>query len=338
MTDLLQICPHDSMPFGGLCQHYHAAAGKLGLGITTVFLGPPASQPFDFAEYRGLSDLADVAALASAMQSYNDTHWRLILCHRYRSYKAVLARGLKGDAIVAIAHEYGMLDRWQRRVERALRGRHVHFAGVAPAVAAELSKTPLVLPNVLDTETAVRALRSRAEARKLLGLDPNQITVGVIGRLHYKKRPLLAVEAFKLFQKTHPDARLVFLGDGPMKSELMAELPGGDYLGNVPDAASLVTAFDVMLHTGNVDAFGMVVLEALFAGVPVVAPRGQGPEYILGELGHYPTDDTPEGFAQGLNQALTLDASQLLANGRRRVAAEFSIDRLAQRLTALLTP
>ncbi len=338
MTDILQICPHDGMPFGRLCQHYHAAAGKLGLDLTTVFLGPPAGEPFDFAEYRGLSELSDGAALASAMQSYTDTHWRLVLCHRYRSYKAVLVSGLKGDAIIAIAHEYGMLDRWQRRLERALRGRQVRFAGVAPAVAAELSKKPLVLPNVLDTEKATRGLRSRAEARELLGLDPNQIIVGVIGRLHYKKRPLLAVEAFKQFQKVHRDARLVFLGDGPMKSELVAELPDGAYPGNVPDAASLLSAFDVMLHTGNVDAFGMVVLEALFAGVPVVAPRGQGPEYILGELGYYPIEDTPGAFAQGLSQALTFDASRLLADGRTRVAAEFSIDRLAERLTTFLTP
>lgn len=324
------------MPFGLICQHYHAAADRLGLEMTTIFLAPPSNEPLSFAQYEALTDLTDAAALARAMQPYKEHSWPLILCHRYRSYKAVLTARLQGRAIVAIAHEYGMMARWQRRIERVVRGRHVQFAGVAPAVAAEVSKSPLTLPNVLDVQAATLSLQSRASARAALGLEPADLIVGVIGRLHYKKRPQLAIEAFKHFRRKQSHAKLVFVGDGPLKTDLQAKLPDALFPGAIPNAASLLTAFDAVLHTGNVDAFGMVIVEAMFAGVPIVAPRGQGPEFILGDLGHYPDEDTAEAFAHALSQALTADAADLLAAGRDRVAAEFSIERLSHHLKGLL--
>lgn len=334
---LLQICPHDVAPFGGLCERYEQAAASLDAEVTTVFLAPPEGPPLPKAEYLGFADLQDTGALRRELARYADKSWDMVLCHRYRPYWAVARSALANNACTVLAHEFGLLSRWQRRLSRRLFARRFHFAGVSPAVAAELGAVTgeaSVLPNVLDVANAQARLRSRRDALGALGLGPGPITVGVVGRLHYKKRPQLALRAFKSFQAVHTDARLVFVGPG--EQDGLAG-PGVHFAGAVDGAAELLAAFDVLLHPTQIEAFGMVPLEAMFAGVPVVTLQQGGPAYVLGELGVYPRDDSAEAFAAAMLQAVELDSQALVAAGRERVLQMFSISALAGALDQLLT-
>ncbi|XOV83638.1 MAG: glycosyltransferase family 4 protein [bacterium] len=338
---MLQICPHDASPFGELCRRYELAAASLGMQTTTVFLGSPEGtvEVPEQVSYFELGDLADTAAIRQALAPLSKQKWELVICHRYRPYWAVARSPLADNLCVVVAHEFGLMARRRRRWSRRLFASRLHFAGVSPEVAAELTRNAdedlLVLPNVLDVPASAAGLLSRADALAALGLPEGPLTVGVVGRIHYKKRPKLSAEAFARFSQHHPDSRLVFLGGGDH-----AELPQADnifYLGQIPQAQNYFRAFDVLLHPVHIEAFGMVVLEAMYAGVPVVTlPRG-GPHYVLDELGVYPSEDSPQGFADALDRAVALDRDDLLRQGRLRVDQHFSIAALARSLDHVLT-
>lgn len=338
---ILQICPHDSSPFGELCRRYELAAASLGIETTTVFLGEtdgtkevPVS-----VNYLNVLDLADTAAIRQKLATYSKQQWDLVICHRYRTYWAVARSALANNPCVAVAHEFGMMSRWQRRLSRGVFARGFQFAGVSPEVAGKLVRNarqePLVLPNVLDIAASADALLDRPAALSALNLPPGPLTIGVVGRIHYKKRPQLSAAAFALFAARNPDARLVFVGGGNVHG-----LPHADnihYLGQVPQAQNYFKAFDILLHPVQIEAFGMVVLEAMYAGVPVVTLPQGGPKYVLDELGVYPSQDSPQGFADGLDRAVLLDRKELLEKGQLRAQQHFSIAALARSLDHLFT-
>lgn len=353
---ILQICPHDSAPFGALCRHYAQAGSLLDVEMVSVFLAPPTAKPLPFAQYLYVSDLSQTKVLVKGMAQHLAQRWDLILCHRYRAYWVAVKGATDLSKCVVIAHEYGLLSRWQRRLNRKLFARKVRFAGAAPGVAAELAQIcgeQLVLPNVLDIEQTGQRLMTREAALETLGLEESgieeqgsqqaPITIGVVGRLHYKKRPQLAVAAFELFCVDHKPARLVFVGEGERRRSLeqhkiVATQARIELVGNITEASRTFAAFDVLLHTSDVDAFGLVVLEAMVAGVPVVAGRGHGPEYVLAELGFYAENDTAQGYADAISRALGADRELLAQEGEKRALELFSVPALARYLDDLLKP
>ena len=328
------------MPFGALCARYEQAARSLGYEVTTVFLGPATDTPYDYANYLDAPDLADTKSLGMHLNEHGNQTWDLILCHRYRAYWAVVKSQLVSNFAVVLAHEYDLLSRWQRRLSRRIFAPSFRFAGVTPQVAYALGQVTgetLVLPNVLDTESAQSQLLSKPDALNEMGLAPGPLTIGIVGRLHYKKQPMLALQAFKLFSATHPDSRLVFLGEGEEAQQLHNAADANVHFpGPIANAARLFSGFDVLLHTASAEPFGMVVLEAMFAGVPVVTMGDHGPLFVLGELGVYPTEATPTAFAEALGRACKVDTASYKTMGRERVEREFSVTALARYLQPLI--
>ena len=365
---ILQVCPHDSAPFGDLLALYAKAASQLGVEVVTLYLAPPSTHARANCEYLNLTRLADTKSLAKALKPYvnpvdnlsGNTPWDLVVCHRYRSYWGCIKAGFDASKIIAVAHEYKMLAKWQRRLARLFRARSVRFAGVSEPVATELAQTTghhLVLPNALDTEQDRERRLDKSQALSQLGFAPEDdvYTIAVIGRLHYKKRPMLALKAFTQFNDHHRNSRLVYVGAGPEELELSQQgLDNVHLLGNVERAKDYVAAFDAILYPAVADSFGMVVLEAMDAGIPVVCTKQHGPAYVLGELGCYAEQDTAQGFADALLKQYELrpdmlendilehtdtqhtTALQRLKLGQQRTDEKFSVEALKDIFRALL--
>ena len=338
ITGFVQICPNDRPPFLDLCRVYAKAAGSLGLASTTVFLRSPGVDPIPAdGHYLNATDLRDTGAVAVRLRGVlHDVRDSLVLCHRYRSYRVFARSGLRGGKVIALAHEHGFFKRPSRRLARRLIAGKILFAGVSPSVARELEATvgeALHLPNALDLDALTWS--DRAAARRELGLPRDGICLGVVGRLHYKKNPELAVEAFRLYSEQRADAHLVFVGDGPLLESLNERVAGLAviFAGFVPDARRFMRAFDALvMPSRKVEGFGMSALEAMAAGVPVVAPRAGGFPSVLGELGYYFDRAEPGAVAAALRDAI--GAGPLLA-GMERAQREFSVAAVARRLDSL---
>ena len=117
-----------------------------------------------------------------------------------------------------------------------------------------------------------------------------------------------------------------------------AQQAGADvfFTGNVPQARNYMAAFDVLLYPALADSFGMVVLEAMDAGVPVVTQNRHGPAYVLDDLGCYAADDSAAEYARALQHAMQLDRTELISLGQQRVEQLFSVSAMARMLDHLL--
>jgi glycosyltransferase involved in cell wall biosynthesis len=109
----------------------------------------------------------------------------------------------------------------------------------------------------------------------------------MLSELHPTKRIEDALEAVKILIRSHPDIKLVVLGEGEQRAYLeekikKLQLEGVVRLaGFVEDGPKYLTAFDIFIHTSRSEALGYAVIEAGFAGLPVVATRVGGiPEII----------------------------------------------------------
>jgi glycosyltransferase involved in cell wall biosynthesis len=134
---------------------------------------------------------------------------------------------------------------------------------------------------------------------------------------------------------------LVVLGEGPERAALEAlaqELGVADrvhLLGRVPDVSAWLRRAAVLVHPARWEGFGLGVLEAMLAGLPVVASRVSSlPELVIdGETGTLVQPDDPSALALGIARALEQPA--LGEAGRERAKREFSVARMADSTVSL---
>jgi glycosyltransferase involved in cell wall biosynthesis len=130
-----------------------------------------------------------------------------------------------------------------------------------------------VLPN---------ASHDRAAARRALGLSPEDYVVGAVGRLEPVKEFPALVEAFEA--ASLPGAKLVIVGSGPDEAALRsrAAASGGRVViaGFRRDVRDLYAAFDLFVLNSSDEPFGLVILEALDAGLPIIATATDGARAI----------------------------------------------------------
>jgi glycosyltransferase involved in cell wall biosynthesis len=134
-----------------------------------------------------------------------------------------------------------------------------------------------------------------------------------------------------------PDAHLVVLGEGPQRGEL--EELGEErvhLLGRVPDVAAWLRRADVLVHPVRWEGFGLALLEAMLASLPVVATSVSSiPEIVVdGETGVLVPPDDPAALAAAINRVLAGPADYGV-HGLARARAEFSVAKMADRTLAV---
>jgi len=119
---------------------------------------------------------------------------------------------------------------------------------------------------------------AREAARARLGLPPDAVAIGYLGRMHAEKGPDLLVEAMVRHLRDVPRAHLVLVGSGPLDEALRAAArPLGSrahLTGQVVDgASSLLAGLDVYAQPSRREGRSLSMLEAMAAGLPTVAHR-----------------------------------------------------------------
>lgn len=205
----------------------------------------------------------------------------------------------------------------------------------------------LVYPGAsLERFDAARA-ESPAEARAALGLPPTGTLIGIVGRLQRWKGIHVLIDALPSVRARYPEVHLVVVGgahepepDYPAALRAqVARLGLGDvviFAGFQVDAPRWMQAMDIIVHASDREPFGIVVIEAMALGKPVVAGAAGGPAEVI-----TPGVDgllAPFGDAKALAQALLryLDDPALAARcavGAARRARDFSATRYASAFT-----
>ncbi|QKG24202.1 glycosyltransferase [Actinomadura verrucosospora] len=235
----------------------------------------------------GMRGNRDLGALPRLVRLIRGGRYDVVHTHLYRAcvYGRVAARLSGTPRVIATEHSLGDGHIEGRRTTRAVRAlyRATERLGsmtvaVSPTVAARLRAWGVrpdritVVPNGIDADAFAYDPGHRAVTRRRLGVPMDAHVAGCIGRLVPTKRFDLLIEAVA----RTPAAWLLLAGDGPERARLerLAASLGVSgrvvFTGGTDEVAPLLAAMDVYAAPSAQETFGLGVLEALAAGLPVV--------------------------------------------------------------------
>ena len=221
---------------------------------------------------------------------------------------------------------------------------------VADAQAQLSPRRPLrvIYPGVELERFDPGLLPSPQKSKRRLGLPTEELIIGIVGRLQHWKGIHVLIEAMPEILRTHPASHCVVVGgDHAQEPEYSAFLRERICALRLEDKVTLaglqsnipewMQAMDVIVHASDHEPFGIVVIEAMALGKPVVAGAAAGPTEII-------TDGvdgllSPYGDAPALAQAVLRYLSAPEFAGRmgaaaRKRASEFSTQIYAQNFIA----
>jgi len=305
---VLQLCHSHSGPFLEVARQYAALFRDTPFKVLTVYLtGAPteearadsASDKVVFLDYTSkqirslkLNAIRSVRKIAAS----HDTPFSFIIAHRFKPiYIACLATKLP---IIGTHHAFGDYNRLQRRWFARLFRERLTLLGVSDAVRDDIRKNLPGWPperietlhNRIDVDALRARLLSREDARARLALPQEATVIANAGRLHPDKDQATLLKGFaEALPRLPAETLLVIAGSGALEDNLKAlaqKLNIADYvrfLGQIPDARRYFRAFDLFALSSDHEPFGLVLLEAMAADVPILATDCGGAPEVVGD-------------------------------------------------------
>ena len=233
-----------------------------------------------------------------------------------------------------------------RLVDRAFAARARRLIAISDAVRrflAEAGHAERKLVTVhygLDSLPDAPSQRSPAEE----GVPDGAPLLLAIGRLTEQKEHPTLLRAFAAARAKHPEAMLAILGIGPLEAETRAlatelGLDGSVVLPGRLEIRDWLERADVFVHSSRWEGFGLVLLEAMLAGLPIAATRASAvPEVVAdGETGLLVEPGDHEALGRALDELLAgpARARALGEAGYLRAREHFSVARMAERTQAV---
>ncbi len=238
-----------------------------------------------------------------------------------------------------------LLDRLAARLPAA-----VVVASSAEAAAAQRELTPRRRVELVALGVDLQRVRAGAgrgpalRQREALGDGP---LIGMAGWIWPWKGQDVFVRAAAMLAAARPTARFVIVGgtgDGTFRTlldDLVARLGLTGrltFVGDRGDVYDWFDAMDVAVHASYGEAFGLVLVEAMALGTPVVATSAGGPSEIVedGVSGLLVPPGDHEAMAAAITRALDPPTAARLGAAASTRAERFSTDRMASSMAALL--
>ncbi len=227
-----------------------------------------------------------------------------------------------------------------RRKIAQMDGRIVVSEAVIGSLAPYFPFEYTVIPNGIDDR------HFSPDADPLPELDDGRATVLFLGRFDPRNGLGTMIDAFtRVRRERGDDVRLVVVGDGPLKAYYQRRVPA-DLAGDVHWAGRVnwarpryLTSADLLCTPCSRASFGMVLLEAMSCGTPVVASRISGFQLVMEHARHglmvSPADDAAR-FADAISYLLDRPAerARMGREGRRTAVTRYSWTRIAADLEA----
>jgi glycosyltransferase involved in cell wall biosynthesis len=331
---------------------------EVELTVITLREGLPESE----AELRDLGvrvasfparRFTDLARARAFVRFVREQRFDLLHAHLVRStILAGIAGPLSGTPVVATLHNTlrrsgvgAGLQMAERCVLRSVARRVI-------AVGWETARTQRdvlgmshieVIPNAVS-EPPVPSAHERAETRRELGVPDGAPLLITVGRLVPQKAISDLLRAFAQLPDRSPPPELRIVGKGRLESALAREIAGlglgarARLLGLRSDVPRLLAASDLYVSSSHWEGLPVAILEAMAAGLPVVATQvGDAPRAIGRDSGVLVAPQDPAALARAITELLDdpLRLRELGAAGRARVRAKFGARAWAERHVAL---
>ena len=197
-------------------------------------------------------------------------------------------------------------------------------AGVEDAVA---------LPLGVDIDTFEPRRADREGLRRRLGLSPDERLLVFAGRPAREKRIDVLVEAVERLGAPY---RLLLIGAGAAAPEPSDRVIRMDYTRDPTDLAGLLASCDAFVHANDAEPFGLIVLEAMACGLPVVGVDSGGvAESVDASVGALAVRSTGAAMAEAIDGLFQRDLDQLSRAARQRAERRHGWDAVFNTLTGV---
>ncbi len=352
---ILQLCANCDAHIVGLYQRTADALQAGGHSVSTAFLTGPSESSVagEFGsdvEFFNLAVGRYGSAPGSWVQRVSDychaKEIELVIAQRHRACAVAARIGRRHGPRrrVVVYHGLGQFRRWRRRLFARAYLRRWILVGVSKALRHDLlasrcgfrTEQVVAIPNAIDVTRAQAEQLDRAAARQALGIAPQAFVFGTVGRLSPNKGQRFLVQAFAAIAATLADSQVAIFGSGSTAEEL-AQLVwrqglGGriHLLGHVPQAHRYLSALDAFVLPSLEESFGVALLEAMTARLPVIATTAGGIPEVVGETGELvpPGDEAALADAMVRTYRMTYEARHSAGERAcRRVRAHFDLPR-----------
>jgi glycosyltransferase involved in cell wall biosynthesis len=199
------------------------------------------------------------------------------------------------------------------------------------------------IDNGIDVDRFARSLK-REEAKVQLGLDPARPVLGFVGRLSAEKGLSYWLTALQEVAAAVPEIQVLIVGEGDERATLERDIPRLGLqqqvrlLGNRRDTPLIYAALDIFVLPSVLEAFPMVVLEALSSACPVIATQvGEVSRIVSRDVGCVVPSRDPSALARAM-LAMLRDAPLRHAMGqagRKQVLERYSSRAMAEQYLRL---
>lgn len=317
-----------------------SAARELGLEVDVI----PERGRFDPSVIRALRNIVEQRSPDVIVTHQVKSHFLMKVSRLWQKYPWVAFNHgyTTTDRKVLV---YNLLDRWslpkadrvvtvcnaftQKLVQMGVRSERIH-----------------VQHNSIRHEPAVDIEEIRTLQRRL-GIKDGERMILTVGRLSKEKAQMDVLRAFKNLSETHEelDARLVIVGDGPERETLEAATASlglsnrVSFTGQVNNVQIFCAAADVLVNPSHSEGSPYVLLEAMAAGLPIVATAVGGvPEMIENnEMALLVPARNPQMMAEAIARVLNDEqlAQRLSANASTAVCLRFSPENYVRSLVEI---
>lgn len=301
---VLQFCHGYDGPFMDCARQYAVLFKNTEYKVCTVYLtGTPsdevvlgsASDEVLFFNYssrqvRGLK----LAAIKDFRKLVATRNFSFCIAHRFKPiYIALLGSNLP---VIGVHHAFGDYTRRSRKLLARTFRKRLRLLAVSNAVRDDIrASLPSFAPenietlyNRIDIDAVQAGQVTREQARQTLDLPQDRWIVGNVGRLHPDKDQTTLIKGFaKALPELPSGALLAIMGSGRLEDQLKqlaVDLNVADsviFLGQVANGRRYFKAFDLFVLSSDHEPFGMVLLEAMAAGVPVIATDCGGAREVV---------------------------------------------------------
>ncbi|MCU7937910.1 MAG: glycosyltransferase [gamma proteobacterium symbiont of Bathyaustriella thionipta] len=300
---VLQLCHDYTFPFLDVARQYASLFKGTEYKVITVYLvgeknndvvKQTDSDEVIFLEYpcKSLKGLKR-KPIKQIKQLCSQYDFDFAIGHRYQAI--YILRNIKHLPVIGVNHSFGKFKRFTRRWFVNRHKKNLYLLGVSNAIRDEmrvyLPRFPQqqiqTLYNRINPEQVRADQLDKEAARKHLGISQESYVFANVGRLHPDKDQRTLINAFAKAAPELPDAVLVIIGQGRLEKELKQQVQQLKlahqvfFLGVVPEAVNYFRAFDSFILSSDYEPFGMVLLEAIMAEVPVISTNVGGAREII---------------------------------------------------------
>ncbi|MGE0682653.1 MAG: glycosyltransferase [Candidatus Binatia bacterium] len=279
----------------------------------------------------------------------------IMIVHAFSStaeFFAGLAARICGCRVIASVRNYNEQLPVRHRVAKRVSCRLAHAvvansqAGAAAAIAARVvaGQKMHVIPNGVIVQPPIL---TKATTRRRLGIAEKALVSLSVGRLVWEKGYDATLELARRLRHSHPEALFLIVGDGPLRAALTERIDAlglnvqVQLLGERRDITHLLAAADFYLNTSASEGLSNSVMEAMAAGVAVVAAAAGGTTELIedGTTGLLFTPGKLDGAEEKLNWVMENTAlrAELGVQARRAMERQYSVENMITRIEHLYT-